>query len=127
MDDPVGAVTVHGLCGIWGTLSLGLFASGDFGAPTSTGADVSTTVRGLFYGGGTNQLVAQMIGSASITAATFASSSLLMFLVKQTGTLRVSEAGELEGLDIHEHGGPAYPDLYNVGIGVEGLNEEQKP
>jgi len=49
-----------------------------------------------------------------------------MWLVKQTGTLRVSEAGELEGLDIHEHGGPAYPDLYNVGIGVEGLAGDEK-
>jgi Amt family ammonium transporter len=126
VDDPVGAVTVHGLCGIWGTLSLGLFASGEFGAPTSTGADVTATVRGLFYGGGTNQLVAQLIGSASITAGTFAAAAALMFMVKQTGTLRVSEAGELEGLDIHEHGGPAYPDLYNVGIGVEGLAGEEK-
>ena len=119
VDDPVGAVTVHGLCGIWGTLSLGLFATGEFGAPTSTGPAVSSTVRGLFYGGGVNQLIAQLIGSVSITAATFASAALLMFLVKQTGTLRVSAAGELEGLDIHEHGGPAYPDLYNVGIGLD--------
>ncbi|HEY1533602.1 MAG TPA: ammonium transporter [Polyangiaceae bacterium] len=126
VDDPVGAVTVHGLCGIWGTLSLGLFASGEFGAPTPTGADVSSTVRGLFYGGGTNQLVAQLIGSASITLGTFAAAGVLMWLVKQTGTLRVSEAGELAGLDIHEHGGPAYPDLYNVGIGVEGLAGEEK-
>jgi Amt family ammonium transporter len=122
VDDPVGAVTVHGLCGIWGTLSLGLFATGEFGAPSAIGADVSATVRGLFYGGGGNQLLAQIIGSASITVATFASSMLLMYAVKQTGTLRVSEAGELQGLDLHEHGGPAYPDLYNVGIGTEGLS-----
>jgi len=68
-----------------------------------------------------------MIGSASITIGTFAASMLLMYLVKKTGTLRVSEAGELQGLDLHEHGGPAYPDLYNVGIGTEGLTSDQKP
>jgi ammonium transporter, Amt family len=61
-----------------------------------------------------------------VTLATFAAATMLMYLVKQTGTLRVSEAGELEGLDVHEHGGPAYPDLYNVGIGTEGLNEPSK-
>jgi Amt family ammonium transporter len=127
VDDPVGAVTVHGLCGIWGTLSLGLFATGEFGAPSAIGADVSTTVRGLFYGGGVNQLVAQIIGSTCITVATFLASMLLMYIVKQTGTLRVSEAGELEGLDLHEHGGPAYPDLYNVGIGTEGLTNPTDP
>jgi Amt family ammonium transporter len=52
IDDPVGAVSVHGLCGIWGTLSLGLFASGQFGATGPTGADNSAPVTGLFYGGG---------------------------------------------------------------------------
>src|SRR6478736_5405887 len=126
VDDPVGAVTVHGICGIWGTLSLGLFASGEFGAPSPTGADTSSTVRGLFYAGGPNQLIAQAVGSVSVTLCTFVAATVLMYLVKQTGTLRVSEAGELEGLDVHEHGGPAYPDLYNVGIGTEGLNEPQR-
>jgi Amt family ammonium transporter len=113
IDDPIGAVAVHGACGIWGTLSLGLFACGKYGAPTPTGADDSAAslVGGLFYGGGTQQLVAQCIGSASITAATFAVGMVLMYAVKATGTLRVSEEGELEGLDIHEHGGTAYPEI----------------
>ena len=52
IDDPIGAVPVHMMAGIWGTLSLGLFASGKYGAPTPTGADVSSVVTGLFYGGG---------------------------------------------------------------------------
>ena len=51
VDDPVGAVPVHLAAGIWGTLSLGLFATGEYGVPTATGADVSATVTGLFYGG----------------------------------------------------------------------------
>jgi ammonium transporter, Amt family len=113
IDDPVGAVPVHGFCGIWGTLSLGLFATGEFGAPTTTGADNSagSVVTGLFYGGGTAQLIGQAIGSAAITAATVAVGFALMYAVKATGTLRVTKDGELEGLDIHEHGGPAYPEL----------------
>src|ERR1700730_5940845 len=62
-DDPIGAVAVHGFAGIWGTLSLGLLATGQYGVPTATGSDTSTVVRGLFYGGGTAQLRAQVIGS----------------------------------------------------------------
>jgi len=69
VDDPVGAVAVHGFCGIFGTLSIGLFATGDFGVPGATGADLSTgTVEGLFYGGGLDQLKAQLIGSVTVTA-----------------------------------------------------------
>jgi ammonium transporter, Amt family len=115
VDDPVGAVAVHGACGIWGTLSLGLLASGQFGAPSPTGADTSTLVTGLFYGGGSAQLIAQCIGSGCITAATFAVAMILMYAVKATGTLRVSKDGELEGLDVHEHGGTAYPELMGGG------------
>ncbi|MBA3943339.1 MAG: ammonium transporter [Herpetosiphonaceae bacterium] len=110
IDDPIGAVPVHMVAGIWGTLSLGLFAAGKYGAPTATGADTSAVVTGLFYGGGMWQLAAQFIGSASITVATFAVSMVLMYAVKATGTLRVSAAGEMEGLDIHEHGASAYPE-----------------
>ena len=113
IDDPIGAVPVHGFCGIWGTLSLGLFATGQFGAPAPTGADTSAgaLVTGLFYGGGVAQLKGQLIGSVAVTAATFVVSLALMFAVKKMGYLRVSETGELEGIDKHEHGGPAYPEL----------------
>jgi len=110
IDDPIGAVPVHLGCGIWGTLSLGLFATGAYGLPTPTGVDASVAVKGLFYGGGTAQLVAQAIGSASVVFATLAASVVLMYAVKATGTLRVSAAGEMEGLDLHEHGMPAYPE-----------------
>jgi len=110
IDDPIGAVPVHMAAGIWGTLSLGLFATGQFGLPVPTGADTSTVVKGLFYGGGTTQLLAQAIGSFSVTAATLVVAFALMYAVKATGTLRVSKAGELEGLDLHEHGMLAYPE-----------------
>jgi len=109
IDDPIGAVPVHLVCGIWGTLSLGLFATGQFGLPTPTGMD-TTFVRGLLYGGGTAQLAAQAIGSASVVLATLAASVALMYSVKATGTLRVSAEGEMEGLDLHEHGMVAYPE-----------------
>ena len=56
IDDPIGAVPVHLASGIWGTLSLGLFATGAYGLPTPTGVDTSSVVTGLFYGGGLNQL-----------------------------------------------------------------------
>jgi Amt family ammonium transporter len=112
IDDPIGAVPVHLVCGIWGTLSLGLFATGAYGAPTPMGADTSATaiVKGLFYGGGAAQLVAQAIGSGAVVLATLAVSFVLMYAVKATGTLRVSREGELEGLDLHEHGMLAYPE-----------------
>jgi Amt family ammonium transporter len=110
VDDPIGAVPVHLACGIWGTLSLGLFATGAYGVPTPTGMDSSTLVKGLFYGGGAAQLMAQAIGSGAIVFATLGVSVVLMYAVKATGTLRVSAAGELEGLDLHEHGMVAYPE-----------------
>jgi ammonium transporter, Amt family len=110
IDDPIGAVPVHGFCGIWGTLSLGLFAVGKYGATGPFGADNSAPVTGLFYGGGFSVLAAQAIGSLIVTASTFSIALLLMHLVNLTRTLRVSAEGELAGLDIHEHGIPAYPE-----------------
>lgn len=112
IDDPIGAVPVHAFCGIWGTISLGLFATGKFGLAISTGSDpAAARLQGLFYGGGMGLLKAQVIGNVMITAATFAVALVLMYAVKATGTLRVSKAGELEGLDVHEHGIPAYPEF----------------
>ena len=111
IDDPIGAVPVHMIAGIWGTLSLGLFAAGKYGAPTPTGVDLSSVVTGLFYGGGWGQLKAQAIGSGAVTIATLVVSFVLMYAVKLTGTLRISKEGELEGLDLHEHGATAYPEF----------------
>src|SRR5437016_9097072 len=69
IDDPIGAWPVHGLCGMWGTWSLGLFATGQYGSATSVGPDPSTTFTGLFYGGGFHQLQFQIYGSLIICAA----------------------------------------------------------
>ena len=110
IDDPIGAWPVHGLCGIWGTLSLGLFASGQFGATGPISPDNSAPLKGLFYGGGTQVLLAQAIGSACITAATFGVAMVVMLAVNATGLLRLPREAELYGMDLHEHGISAYPE-----------------
>jgi len=113
VDDPCGAFAVHGICGIWGTLSLGLFAVGNYVLPGPTGPDASIDpIKGLVYGGNADQLIAQVKGSATIIACTAVVGLLLMFGLKALGQLRVSAEGELEGLDIHEHGAPAYHPEY---------------
>jgi ammonium transporter, Amt family len=110
IDDPIGAVPVHGFCGIWGTLSLGLFASGQFGVTGAFAADNAAPLKGLFYGGGFQVLTAQFIGSFIVTVSTFSVALAMMYVINLIGMLRVSREGELEGLDIHEHGIPAYPE-----------------
>lgn len=110
IDDPIGAVPVHGICGIWGTLSLGFFACGQFNASGPLGPDNASPLTGLFYGGGVQVLAAQALGSLIITSATFAVSLVLMYGVNALGYLRVSQEGEFIGLDLHEHGVPAYPE-----------------
>jgi Amt family ammonium transporter len=118
IDDPIGAVPVHGICGIWGTISLGLFACGKYGATGPAGPDNSVALKGLFYGGGTQVLVAQLIGSATVTVATFAIAMAVMLAVNAGGWLRVSEEGELYGLDLHEHGISAYPEYVISALGA---------
>jgi len=115
IDDPIGAVAVHGFAGIWGTLSLGLFATG-FGVPTADGVDRTSVVKGLFYGGGWSQLKAQFIGSLTCVIVVTAVSLIVMIAVKKTVGLRVSREGELEGLDLHEHGTPAYHMEFGQGM-----------
>ena len=117
IDDPIGAVPVHGICGIWGTLSLGLFAVGKYGATGPLGPDNSSVLKGVFYGGGFTLLKAQFIGSAIMTIATFVVSLVLMYAVDLMGLLRVSKEGELEGLDLHEHGISAYPEYVITALG----------
>ena len=112
IDDPIGAVPVHMINGIWGTLSLGLFASGQFAAGGSDpiAPDLSNKLTGLFYGGGSKVLVAQTIGSGIVTLATLAVSFAVMYAIDAMGMLRLSEEGEHDGMDIHEHGISAYPE-----------------
>ncbi len=117
IDDPIGAVPVHGICGIWGTLSLGFFAAGQFGSTGPFSPDNSMPLAGLFYGGGFTVLKAQAIGSAIITLSTFGVSMVVMLGVNAMGLLRISPEGETHGLDLHEHGISAYPEYVISAIG----------
>lgn len=99
IDDPVGAVSVHGVCGAFGTIMVGLFS-----AKESDGV----VKKGLFYGGGTDQLVSQIIGVVSVAAFVFVAAWILFTVLKATVGLRVDEQEEIEGLDVHEHGFSGY-------------------
>ncbi len=103
VDDPVGAVAVHGVCGVWGTVSLGLFAA----APWA-GGDGAPGL-GLFFGGGFAQLGIQVMGVVAASAVAFVLSYGLFFGLKVTVGVRVTAAEEIEGLDTAEHGNEAYP------------------
>jgi Amt family ammonium transporter len=122
IDDPIGAVPVHGFNGIWGTLSLGLFATGEFGLSGTVVPDNSSNAQlaGLLYGGGTKVLVAQCIGSAIVTVSTFIVALIVMKVLSAMGTLRVSKEGEEYGLDLHEHGISAYPEYQLTSAGRPG-------
>jgi Amt family ammonium transporter len=121
IDDPIGAVPVHGIVGVFGTLSVGLFATGEFGIPTPTGVDTASTVTGLFYGGGLGQLKAQAIGSIACLIAVSAASIVLFWTLKAFNALRVDHDGELVGLDMHEHGVHAYHMEFGQGVGYTTL------
>jgi Amt family ammonium transporter len=84
IDDPVGAVSVHGICGVWGTLAVGIWGQGEFTLGT------------------------QLLGTLSVAAFAFAFSFILFFILKMTLGVRVSEEEERKGLDLEEHGSPAY-------------------
>ncbi|WP_335870046.1 ammonium transporter [Bacillus sp. 2205SS5-2] len=92
IDDPVGAIAVHGICGIWGTLAVGLF-------------DVS---NGLFFGGGLSLLFIQMVGVLSVIVLTALISGGLVFIIWKFRGIRVSKEEEIAGLDFTEHGSSAY-------------------
>jgi Amt family ammonium transporter len=100
IDDPVGAIAVHGICGTWGTLALGFFAQDKF-SPGTTG-------DGLFFGGSLKLLGAQALGVISVFAWCTVTGFLLFYVIKQLVGLRVSREEELRGLDIDEHGMEAY-------------------
>ncbi len=95
VDDPVGAIAVHGVNGMWGTLAVGLFA-------TDTAPGMSA--RGLFYGGGLNQLGIQALGVLAIAAWTVATMYVVFKIIEKLNGLRVPAEEEIQGLDLPEHG-----------------------
>jgi Amt family ammonium transporter len=107
IDDPVGAISVHGACGLWGVLAVGLFAD-----PAMVGTlGISDGVGGALVGGGFGLLGTQVVGAAAIAVWTFLTSFAVFKLIDVTHGMRVSEEEEREGLDRSEHGGTAYPEF----------------
>ena len=104
IDDPVGALSVHLVHGVLGTLFVGLFAQNSIGG----------TPDGLFFGGGFKLLGAQALGVVSVGAFVFGASLLVWLIIKAVMGLRVSLEEEIQGLDIGEHGNQAYPDFVTL-------------
>ena len=105
IDDPVGAFSVHGVCGFWGLLATGLFST----VSPVNGADESA---GLLYGGGAGLFIDQLIGGVVIAVFVLVTAGALFTALKAAGLLRVSEEEETAGLDVSEHGSPGYgPDI----------------
>lgn len=99
VDDPVGAVAVHFCNGLWGTIAVGLFA---------TTSAPSCEINGLFYGGGTHQLLLQLTGVGSVLLWTGVTMFIVFKVIDKIFGLRVTDQEQLDGLDIHEHGMNAY-------------------
>ena len=109
IDDPVGATSVHLVCGIWGTLAVGLFAVGPGGYPWMVDlAGKPVGPHGLFFGGGLGTLIPQLVGIVSVGGMTVLLSSIFWLALKATLGIRVTAEEEFEGLDIAEHGMEAY-------------------
>jgi Amt family ammonium transporter len=118
VDDPVGAIPVHGMAGIWGTLAAGLFTTADRATALAVGEG------GLLTEGTGHQLWVQFYGVAATVGFTFTASAIVFLAIKYTVGLRVSEDHELRGLDISEHGMFGYPERF---IDVPGAEPEDVP
>jgi Amt family ammonium transporter len=106
IDDPVGALTAHGLCGVWGTLACGLFTSPRLAAYNAVGEP------GFIYNGSLHQLGSQALGVVTVFAFVFVVSYAVFFAIKKTYGLRVTAEEEDAGLDISEHGMYGYPEQF---------------
>src|SRR6478752_4639963 len=106
LDDPVGALTAHGLCGVWGTLSCGLFTLPSLAAYNAVGDP------GLIYSGSFHQVLVQALGVVVVFAFVFVASYVTFGVIKATYGLRVSAEDEEAGLDISEHGMYGYPEQF---------------
>jgi Amt family ammonium transporter len=104
IDDPVGAISVHCVCGVWGTLAVGLFAEG----PGKLYKEGLGPARGLILGGGLTQIIPQVVGILAVAAFTLVTTAAAWIVIKAVAGLRVPEEEELKGLDIGEHGMEAY-------------------
>src|SRR3989338_1595787 len=114
IDDPVGAISVHGIGGIWGSLALGLFSAREH----INYAHVAYPKAGLFFGGGAEQLLLQLIGILAVVVWSFIISFIVWKILKHTIGIRVSQKAEVDGLDLAEHGMEAYPGFVSSGDSI---------
>jgi ammonium transporter, Amt family len=106
IDDPIGAVAVHGMAGVWGTLATGIFAV------PALADNLATGTGGLVYTGSFDQLGTQALGLVAVGAFTFGTSFAALWLMKATFGIRVEPEIETAGLDVSEHGMWGYPEFY---------------
>ena len=106
IDDPIGAISAHGMAGVWGTLALGFLTL------PSQAESLATGSAGLFYGGGLHQLGIQALGLLTVGAFTFTASFACLWLMKVTVGIRTDPEAETAGLDVSEHGMWGYPEFY---------------
>ncbi len=106
IDDPIGAVSVHGMAGVWGTLATGLFAV------PALAKNLATGTGGLVYTGSFHQLGVQALGIVAVGAFTFTLSFAILYALKKLWGIRVEDDVETSGLDVSEHGMWGYPEFY---------------
>jgi ammonium transporter, Amt family len=106
IDDAVGAFAVHGVCGMFGTLAIGLW-----GIPELTGG-----AAGLFLGGGFSQLITQGVGVLVVAAWVTVTSGIMFFVLKQLGILRIPAKADAMGIDVYEHGAVVMPDVIEMPV-----------
>ena len=119
IDDPIGAVAVHGMAGVWGTLATGLFAVPALASNLATGRG------GLIYTGSFAQLGTQLLGLVAVGAFTFSVSFAALWAMKKTFGIRVEAEAETAGLDVSEHGMWGYPEFYTAIPGGYGTDENE--
>ncbi len=113
LDDPIGAITAHGMVGLWGTLAVGIFCAPELAGHNAVGVkDGAEFVGGLVYSGSFEQLGVQALGALAVAAFTFAASFAVFAAIRATIGIRVDAGKEDAGLDISEHGVYGYPELF---------------
>ncbi|WP_044641926.1 ammonium transporter [Risungbinella massiliensis] len=117
VDDPIYAFSVHGVAGIWGTLSTGLFATPELVEKVGIGQ------AGLFYGGGLQQLGVQALGILVTILYVGVATFVLLLAIKKLGGLRVTDEEEEIGLDLSEHGGYGYPEQITLPVSIQSKKE----
>jgi Amt family ammonium transporter len=121
IDDPIGAVAVHGMAGVWGTLATGIFAV------PALASNLATGTGGLLYTGSFHQLGVQVVGLLAVGVFTFSASFAVLWGMKVVWGIRADSETETAGLDVAEHGASGYPEFYPRLYELERLERLERP